>query len=73
MSGLKVIDTCGAGDIFGGAAMFRFLQLGKKASELTAEELTDITRFASTAAGLSTQKHGGISSIPELSDVLAHM
>lgn len=73
MQGLHVIDTCGAGDIFGGSAMFRFLQLGKKASELTAEELTDITRFASTAAGLSTLKHGGISSIPELSDVLAHM
>ena len=71
MTGLNVIDTCGAGDIFGGSAMFRFLQHGKPASELTKEDLDDITRFATVSAGLSTQKHGGISSIPDLSDVLA--
>ena len=71
MTGLNVIDTCGAGDIFGGSAMFRFLQHGKPASELTKEDLDDITRFATVSAGLSTQKHGGISSIPNLSDVLA--
>ncbi|MBO7727564.1 MAG: carbohydrate kinase [Oscillospiraceae bacterium] len=70
MKGIHVIDTCGAGDIFGGSAMFRFLQHGKEASELTKDDLDDITHFASTAAGLSTQKHGGISSIPALSDVL---
>ena len=73
MSGLKVIDTCGAGDIFGGSAMFRLLSSGKKAEDLTQDDLDDITRFASTSAGISTQKHGGISSIPELSDVLAAM
>ena len=71
MKGLKVIDTCGAGDIFGGSAMFRFLQHNKAAADLTKEELDDITRFASVAAGLSTQKHGGISSIPALDEVLA--
>ena len=71
MTGLNVIDTCGAGDIFGGSAMFRFLQHGKPASELAKEDLDDITRFATVSAGLSTQKHGGISSIPDLSDVLA--
>ena len=71
MTGLKVIDTCGAGDIFGGSAMFRFLQHGKPVSDLTKEDLDDITRFATVSAGLSTQKHGGISSIPDLSDVLA--
>ena len=51
--------------------MFRFLQRGKPASELTKEDLDDITRFATVSAGLSTQKHGGISSIPDLSAVLA--
>ena len=71
MTGLNVIDTCGAGDIFGGSAMFRFLQHGKPVSDLTKEDLDDITRFATVSAGLSTQKHGGISSIPDLSDVLA--
>ena len=71
LNNIKVIDTCGAGDIFGGSAMFRFLSLGKKASELTEEELQDITRFATAAAGLSTTKHGGISSIPSLEEVNA--
>ena len=73
MKGLKVVDTCGAGDIFGGSAMYRLLSSGKAIEELTEEDLTGITRFAATAAGLSTLKHGGISSIPEFEDVLAHM
>ena len=67
--GLNVIDTTGAGDIFGGSAMSRFLKLGKPASELTVEEMTAITRFACTAASLSTQVHGAISSIPEIEAV----
>lgn len=70
MKDIKVIDTCGAGDIFGGSAMYRFLSLGKDAADLTEEELKDITVFAATAAGISTTKHGGISSIPALADVL---
>lgn len=70
MKNIKVIDTCGAGDIFGGSAMYRFLSLGKDAADLTEEELKDITVFAATAAGISTTKHGGISSIPALADVL---
>ena len=71
MKGLHVIDTCGAGDIFGGSAMFRFLQLGKAPELLSDTDLQDITRFASASAGISTQKHGGISSIPSLPEVLS--
>ena len=71
MKGLHVIDTCGAGDIFGGSAMFRFLQLGKAPELLSDADLQDITRFASASAGISTQKHGGISSIPSLPEVLS--
>ena len=70
LSNIKVIDTVGAGDIFGGSAMFRLLSSGKKAEALTKPELDDIVRFACTAAGLSTTKHGGIPSIPALSEVL---
>ena len=69
--GIKVVDTTGAGDIFGGSAMSRFLRLNKKPDELTEEELRDIVAFACTAASLSTQKHGGISSVPEEADVLS--
>ena len=73
LSGLKVVDTTGAGDIFGGSAVWQLLQTGKAPEALTLEELTRITTFACTAAGLSTTKHGGISSVPELAQVLEKM
>jgi len=69
LSNIKVIDTVGAGDIFGGSAMFRLLSLGKKVEELDKAELDNIVRFACTAAGLSTTRHGGIPSIPTLAEV----
>lgn len=69
--GINVIDTTGAGDIFGGSAMSRFLKLNKKPEELTEDELRRIVTFACTAASLSTQKHGGISSVPSEEEVLA--
>ena len=68
-SGIQVIDTTGAGDIFGGSAMSQFLRYKKSPSDLSEEELTQIVRFACTAASLSTQKHGGITSVPEYSEV----
>lgn len=64
-SGIHVVDTTGAGDIFGGSAMSRFLLCRKSPAELTGEELREIVRFACTAASLSTQKHGGITSVPD--------
>ena len=67
--GIQVIDTTGAGDIFGGSAMSQFLRYKKSPSDLSEEELTQIVRFACTAASLSTQKHGGITSVPEYSEV----
>ena len=72
-SGIRVVDTTGAGDIFGGSAMSRFLKCKKSPSELTEEDLTNIVRFACTAASLSTQKHGGITSVPESMDVKNRM
>ena len=69
LSDIKVIDTVGAGDIFGGSAMFRLLSLGKSIEKLSKGELDDIVRFACTAAGLSTTKHGGIPSIPTPEEV----
>ena len=72
-SGIHVVDTTGAGDIFGGSAMSRFLALGKAPDQLSEQELRDIVRFACTAASLSTQRHGGISSVPAEADVLAKM
>ena len=68
-TGLHVIDTTGAGDIFGGSAMSQFLRLNKAPEELTVEEMRAVTRFACCAASLSTQTHGGIVSVVPEADV----
>lgn len=61
--GIHVVDTTGAGDIFGGSAMSQFLRLGKAPEQLTVEEMRGVTRFACCAASLSTQTRGGITSV----------
>ncbi len=71
--GIHVVDTTGAGDIFGGSAMSRFLALGKRPEALSVAEMTEIVRFACCAASLSTQKHGGISSVLPMEQVLGCM
>ena len=67
------VDTTGAGDIFGGSAVARLLELDKPIRELTEEDLAYIGRFAATAASLSTEAVGGIPSIPEKDAVLKAM
>ena len=67
------VDTTGAGDIFGGSAVSRLLELDKPIAELTEEDLRFIGAFASTAASLSTEHPGGIPSIPEKETVLSRM
>ena len=70
-AGIHVVDTTGAGDIFGGSAMSQFLKTGKSPTDLTVEQMRTITRFACCAASLSTQTHGGITSVPAESAVRA--
>ena len=67
------MDTTGAGDIFGGSALWKLLQLGKDPQALTGEEMASIARFACVAASLSTQKPGGVSSVPEYEQVMYHL
>ena len=64
------IDTTGAGDIFGGSAVSRLLELEKPIDALTEADLAYIGCFAATAASLSTEASGGIPSIPEKAAVL---
>ena len=75
VSGPKVnpVDTTGAGDIFGGSAVSRLLDLGKDIADLTEEDLAFIGRFATTAASLSTEFIGGIPSIQDEKIVLERM
>lgn len=69
LAGIQVVDTTGAGDIFGGSAVWKLLQLGKAPETLHQDELTEVVTFACTAAGLSTTKAGGIFSVPKFSCV----
>lgn len=73
LSGIHVIDTTGAGDIFGGSAVWKLLELGKAPETLTEAELRDVVSFACTSAGISTTRSGGISSVPEYQEVLRRM
>ncbi|MDY3225857.1 MAG: carbohydrate kinase [Candidatus Faecousia sp.] len=68
---IKVVDTTGAGDIFGGSAVWKLLQMKTAPEELAEAELQDVVRFACTSAGLSTTKAGGISSVPDYGQVIA--
>ena len=73
LSDVHVIDTTGAGDIFGGSAVWMLLQIGKDPGTLNEEELRRVTGFACTAAGISTTRPGGISSIPSYEEVMARL
>lgn len=70
LTDIQVADTTGAGDIFGGSALWKILSLGKTLDDLEDKDLQQIVRFACTSAGLSTTKPGGISSIPEYSQIM---
>ena len=70
LKNIRPADTTGAGDIFGGSAMYGLLQSGRQPEDLEEAELREIVSFACAAAGLSTTRPGGISSIPEREAVL---
>ena len=73
LPGIHVIDTTGAGDIFGGSAIWKVLQTGAAPEDLDEAQLLEVVRFACTSAGLSTTRSGGISSIPSYEEVLANL
>ena len=73
LTDIAVVDTTGAGDIFGGSAVWMLLQLDTAPEALEEAQLEKIVRFACTSAALSTTRPGGISSVPEYGDVLARL
>lgn len=66
LENIKVVDTTGAGDIFGGSAIWKMMQMGKAPQLLEEDELREIAQFACKVAGASTEIHGGISSVQNL-------
>ena len=73
LENIMVIDRTCAGDIFGGSAVWKLLQLGKAPETLNEAELTEVVRFACTSAGLSTTRSGGISSVPAYGEILERL
>ena len=69
LSGIRVVDTTGAGDIFGGSAVWSLLRTGKAPEDLEEEELRRIVSFACVSAGLSCTRSGGIPSVPDLEEI----
>ncbi len=70
LQNIQVKDTTGAGDIFGGSAVWKLLQYGADPATMDEATLRDVVTFACTAAGLSTTRSGGISSVPEYEEVI---
>ena len=73
LQGIQVVDTTGAGDVFGGSAVWKLLTMHKAPEQLDAQDMQAIAAFACTAASLSTTKFGGISSVPGYAQVLEKM
>ena len=69
--GLRIIDTTGAGDIFGGCAMHGLLESGIAPEALDETRLRKIAAFACAAATLSATRRGGLSSVPSPEEVLS--
>lgn len=70
---VNTIDTTGAGDIFGGTAAALLLKEAAAPGQLTPEAVTRVLRYACGAAGLSTTRPGGISSVPACEEVTAFL
>lgn len=64
-----VIETTGAGDTFCACVLNFLLEHGLE--HLTADDLTQMLRFANAAAYLVTTRRGAIRSMPEPEQVLA--
>lgn len=70
---VQAIDTTGAGDCFMAGVLHKFLSLGKRLADLTADDFAAMARQGVVSGALSTEKRGGIPSIPTLSDVAARL
>jgi fructokinase len=73
LTDIKVLDTTGAGDIFGGTAMYGLLSSQQAPETLEEDALRRIARFACVAASLSTTELGGISSVKDLKEIQTYL
>lgn len=62
---IKAVDTTGAGDIFFGTFLFEVIKNGGEIDKISVENVKNYIESAVKTSGLSTQKNGAISSIPD--------
>ncbi len=63
---VRAVDTTGAGDIFFGSFISKFIKSGKELNQLCYDDVCAFASFAARNAGKSTLKKGGLSSIPDI-------
>lgn len=70
---VEVVDTTGAGDGFFGGVLYKIIQLKTfdpaSLSNLTKEQLVEITEFANTAGALTTTKLGVAPALPTIEEI----
>jgi hypothetical protein len=63
---VQAVDTTGAGDIFFGSFISKFIKSEKELDELSYDDVLSFVSFAARNAGESTLKKGGLPSIPNI-------
>lgn len=66
---VKPVDTTGAGDIFFGTFLFEIIKNGAEIDKISSQNVKKYIESAVKTAGLSTQKNGAISSIPNYEEI----
>ncbi|MGJ9384024.1 aminoimidazole riboside kinase [Salipaludibacillus sp. CF4.18] len=66
---VKAVDTTGAGDAFVSAILYQLHETDKAVSELTLDDLEQMTRFAAVSGGLAAATKGAMTALPTLNEV----
>ena len=66
-TGVKTIDTTGAGDTFIGCCLFRIAQ--KRSLDFSEKELSEMIRYANAAASLITTRRGAMRVVPTAEEI----
>ncbi len=63
------VDTLGSGDSFLGGFLYKLLEKSKDITELTSDELYEMSDFANACGAITSMEHGAIPAMPDLKKV----
>lgn len=63
------VDTLGSGDSFLGGFLYKLLEKSKDITELTSDELYEMSDFANACGAITSMEHGAIPAMPDLKEV----